>query len=71
MPGLQVATFWFWNTACMGSCASQGNCVVLGLVILRITFAICSKISLFFGFRFDIQVLYSGLGFRFKIQVRD
>jgi hypothetical protein len=35
----------------MGSCASQGNCAVLGLVILRITFAICSKTGLgFFGF---------------------
>jgi hypothetical protein len=33
-----------------GSCASQGNCAVLGLVILRITFAICSKIGLFLVF---------------------
>ena len=41
----------------MGSCASQGNCVVLGLVILRITFAICSKISLFFlNFHFFAKV---------------
>ena len=32
----------------MGSCASQGNCAVLGLVILRINFAICSKNGLFF-----------------------
>jgi hypothetical protein len=54
--GLQAATFWFWNTACMGSCASQGNCVVLGLVILRITFAICSKIGLFLNFHFFSKV---------------
>jgi hypothetical protein len=40
----------------MGSCASQGNCVVLGLVILRITFAICSKISLFLNFHFFAKV---------------
>jgi hypothetical protein len=45
----------------MGSCVSQGNCAVLGLVILRITFAIWSKIGLgfflvFFNFHFFAKV---------------
>jgi hypothetical protein len=52
--------------ASMGSCASQDNCAILVLVILRIAFAICSKIGgrigeqnscLYFGFFFVYQVL--------------